>query len=262
MVLSVILMVFSGQGKLNFLSSSLSVVVLPIQYVVNWPFAVIRKMHDSVARQEALMDENQELRAKQVVLELRLQKLLSVEQENKELRSLLRSTDDVKVDVKVARLLDVNADSNKTEIVIDQGKHADLYLSQPVIDAQGVMGQVIHIGPRSSRVMLINDQRSAIPVENASNGLRSIAEGTGNSGQLQLTNVSKTEKLKVGDIFVTSGLGHIFPQGYPVGEVVQIKRLPGEQFARVMLKPVALLNRSNLVLLLWPKAVPIEEQTA
>ena len=114
------------------------------------------------------------------------------------------------------------------------------------------MGQVIDVGPMTSTVLLISDSKSAVPVRNNRTGERAILVGTNSIEQLSLINLPKTSSIHPGDVLVTSGLGRRYPEGYPVGRVEEVNSIPGEDFVKVMVSPVALLNRNRLVLLIWP----------
>src|SRR5690606_2254272 len=117
------------------------------------------------------------------------------------------------------------------QVVLNKGSRDGVYAGQPELDANGVMGQVIQVGPITSRVILPNDPHSGIAVENARNGLRAVAVGDSLTGKIRLNYVAKTMDIKLGDIFITSGLGDHYPQGYPVGKVVQYRKDPAHQFA-------------------------------
>jgi len=114
------------------------------------------------------------------------------------------------------------------------------------------MGQVIEVGRFTSRVMLITDPNSAVPVQVSRNGIRAIAMGKGYSDRLELINVSNTTDIRVGDKLITSGLGLRFPVGYPVGEVSAVEHISGKQFASITITPSAHLAQSLQVLLVWP----------
>ena len=116
-------------------------------------------------------------------------------------------------------------------------------------------GQVVAVNPLTSRVLLITDQKSALPVEDQRNGIRAIAVGSGDGAHLALMNVQKTAPIQMNDVFITSGLGGYYPAGYPVGKVTHLRRLPGAVFATITLTPTANLASTREVLLLQKKGV-------
>ena len=93
------------------------------------------------------------------------------------------------------------------------------------------------------------DANHAVPVQVNRNGVRSIAVGNGSLVEMELMFVPDTADIEVGDMLVTSGLGGRFPQGYPVAEVIRIEHDPGEHFAKIIVQPLAELNRSRHLLL-------------
>lgn len=229
----------------------LSAIVAPIQYAVDWPLEMIDHLRASVATQRALLQENAHLRAKQSLLKAQVQKFIALEKENQQLRALLQSLPRNQEHISLAQILAVVSDPYQREFVLSKGAHDGVYRGQAVLDANGVLGQIIFVGPLTSRVLLLTDNRSAIPVQDQRNGIRTIAVGTNADETLLLKHVPKTTSIKKGDMLLTSGLGKRFPQGYPLGEVVKVANRPGEQFAHIEIKASAQINRSQIVLLVW-----------
>jgi rod shape-determining protein MreC len=209
-------------------------------------------LNASVTTQRHLVHENEELRVREILLQSRLQKLLSLEEENAHLRQLLQSTAEVSGRVQVARLLAVSLDPNLQQVVLNKGSNDQVYQGQPVLDAFGVMGQVIGVGPLTSKLLLITDKLSAVPVEDYRNGIRAVAVGLGSSGQLALMNVPNENDIQPGDLFVTSGLGLCYPVGYPVGIVSKIQQGNDSPTEKILLTPMAHLDQTEQVLLVWP----------
>jgi len=136
---------------------------------------------------------------------------------------------------------------------VDRGTRDHVYVGQPVLDGYGIFGQVINVGLMTSKILLLTDRRSAVPVKNERNGFRAVAKGMGLSGQLILVNMPDTADVQVGDIFVSSGLGLRYPVGYPVGKVVNIVHSQNmDQTREVILAPMAHLDQAEQVLLSWP----------
>lgn len=231
----------------------LSLVVAPMQYFVDRPVEFIRWVDTSFTTQQNLLIENAQLRARELLLYAKLQKVLALERENEQLKALLRSSSNIQEKVTVAQLMAVDLAPYTQQIIIDKGERDGVYVGQPVLDAYGVMGQVIAVGPINSRVLLISDPRSAIPVQNNRNGNRAIATGVGFDGVLELINVPITADFRQGDVMVTSGLGGHYPPGYPVGIISKVKLSPGERFLNINLTPSSHVNQSRQVLLVWPK---------
>ncbi len=219
---------------------------------MHWPLQLLGWLDSSITSHESLLQENTNLRAEQILLRAQVQQLISLEKENKQLRALLQSSPRAQGKVVAAQLLAVDTDPFSQEVILDRGSRVGVFVGQPVLDANGVMGQIIKVGPLTSLVLLLTDTRSAIPVQVSSNGTRAIAKGTGAVDSLELLNIPKTTQIKSGDLLVTSGLGQRFPEGYPVGTVKSVISRPGNHFADITVTPAAHLNRSRLVLLVWP----------
>ncbi len=243
--------------------SQISVVILPLQTIVDRPVQFYHWVENSFSTQQDVLEENARLRARQIMLQAKLQKLLSLERENAQLRELLSSsTSHVSDKMVVAQLLSADLDPLTQEVVVDKGTREGVFIGQPVLDAYGIMGQVIDVGLFTSKILLITDARSAIPVQDTRNGLRAIVSGTSYSDELILLHTPTTVDVKVGDYFVTSGLGGRFPFGYPVGQVAAIKKATTERFASIIIKPAAHVDRARLVVLVWPPETPDAKEKA
>ena len=176
-----------------------------------------------------------------------------LEQENRRLRELLGSTMNFKEKVMIAELLAVELEQFRNMIEINKGSRDGVYDGQPVVDAHGIIGQVVHVGPFSSNVLLITDPSHAVPVQVNRNGLRAVAVGTGRNNSLLLEHLPTNSDIQVGDLIVSSGLGRRFPRGYPVGTVSSIKLEPGAPFGTIHVRPSAMLAQNREVLLVWPQ---------
>lgn len=245
---------------MNTLRASIAVFVYPLQYVVNFPANVGSWASESFTRRKTLQEDNSTLRTQNFILTTQLQKLNFIEAENIYLRSLLESSKRVGERFLIAELLSVDMDPFKQQVTINKGSlsNHDIYAGQPFVDAKGVMGKLNHILPFSSTALLITDPGHALPVQVNRNGLRAIAKGTGNPTRLKIPHLPNNADIKVGDLLVTSGLGCVFPVGYPAAIVVEINIDPSLPFAEVFAEPVADLYRSREMLLVWPsgKAKP------
>ncbi len=231
--------------------------VHPIQQVIDLPRVFGFWLAEGIQSRESLQEENASLRKRNLLLQNRLQKLEAIEAENGRLRKLLNASfiygaihqDDR---VRLAEIISIDLDTFSQEVVLNKGGDDAVYVGQPLMDANGVMGQIIRTTPGSSTALLLSSPHHAIPVQNRRNGLRSIAIGTGDPSQLKLRFIPTESDLIEGDTFITSGLGGRFPYGYPVGTVHTIQIREGERFAEVTLNALARLERSREVLLVWP----------
>lgn len=198
-----------------------------------------------------LRAENEKLKTELLIHQRKLQQMAALAAENVRLRQLLNATDMLQDKVLIAELIGVSPNPLSHIVIINRGTKDGVYEGQPVLDAFGLMGQIVEADEDSSRVLLISDPTHAIPVQVNRNGVRAIAEGTGDLNRLNLRHVSINADIREGDLLVSSGLGERFPVGYPVAEVEQVVRNSGQAFARVIARPMARLDRSRHVLLVF-----------
>lgn len=248
-----LMMVDCRDRSLPWVRTVFTGVMMPVQFSVDYPLRIVAWGHSLMSSKKTLVDENMRLRYQQTVLEAQLQKFLALRNENSELKSLLSASSSAQMRSMAARILAVDTTSSRQIIVISKGSRDGVIRGQAVLDARGVMGQVIDVGLLTSTVLLISDSKCAVPVLNQRTGERAIVVGTNYIGRLSLVNLPKTSSVSVGDLLVTSGLGEHYPEGYPVGFVDEVQNTSGEDFIKVLVSPVAWLNRSRLVLLVWPE---------
>ncbi len=244
------------------LRASLSLIIYPIRYIVNMPADMGNWASDAFMSRKSLQAENLDLKTKNRLLKAELQKFNYVKTENLHLRALLKSSKKFDSRVLIAELLSVDLDPYKRQVVINKGSNHGVYPGQPMVDAQGVMGLITNVGLFTSTALLITDPEHATPIQLLRNGLRAIASGTGAANRFELENIPNNSDIKVGDEFVTSGLGCVFPTGYPAGRIVEINTDPSLPFAQVIAEPAAALDRSREVLLVWPSNERLNDATS
>ena len=236
--------------KLDALRNYLSFAVYPIHWIADMPGRMAASIQRYGVTYRQLMQENEQLKQEQFLQNARMQKFMALEAENTRLRALLQSTPRSGESLLAAEIIRVNSDPFVHRVILDKGAMQGVMVGQPVIDAQGIIGEVIEVYPSTSRIILLTDANYGIPVENVRNGVRGIAAGTGAIKSLELQYVPNTVDLTEGDVLVTSGLDGRYPPGYPVGIVSHIEHDPGESFTRVRIAPSAHLERSRHVLLI------------
>nr|WP_207162384.1 rod shape-determining protein MreC [Thiocapsa imhoffii] len=229
----------------------LSVLTDPLHFAVDAPTRAIRATQERLVRESQLRALNQALRRENLLLKGRLQQFEALEAENMRLRDLLGSSFNVGERVLIAEILAVDLTPARQQVMLNKGANAGVFIGQPVLDANAVMGQVVRVNPSSSVVLLITDSEHALPVEVNRNGLRSIAAGTGVGHDLELLYIPKNADIREGDLLVTSGMGERFPPGYPVARVTVVRQDPDNPFTTVLAEPTARLDRSREVLLVW-----------
>lgn len=233
-VLSVTLMVVDARFTLlKPVRSQMSLVLMQSYWITDLPQRLWQGVASQFGSRTELVAENEKLKTENLLLQGRMQKLAALTEQNVRLRELLNSSALVNEKVEVAELIGMDPNPFTHRIIINKGERDGVVLGQPVLDARGLMGQVVELMPYTSRVLLLTDTTHSIPVQVNRNGLRAIASGTGNPESLELRHVADTADIKVGDLLVSSGLGQRFPAGYPVATVKEVIHDSGQPFAIV-----------------------------
>ncbi|HEV7432958.1 MAG TPA: rod shape-determining protein MreC [Steroidobacteraceae bacterium] len=222
----------------------------PVQVAVNSPLAAWHWMTDSFSTRGTLRTENKQLHTQIQELQLATLRQQALEHENAQLRELQAALPPLIKKWLVAEVIGVDSGILRQRLIINKGKHQGVQLNEPVVDSSGILGQVAHIGPWSSEVILITDPEHAIPVQVARNGLRTIAVGAGNADELLLPYLAANSDVKSGDLLTSSGLGGVFPAGYPVGHITGVRREANQLLAQVRAEPQAKVDRTREVMLI------------
>ncbi|WP_299598899.1 rod shape-determining protein MreC [uncultured Microbulbifer sp.] len=226
----------------------LSSLSAPFYWLTDTPSRVGGWAGEQLRTRDELLEENSRLQHQVMLLEQQTQLLAAVRAENTQLKELMNSAESVDQRVLVAQVIGVSPDPLEHVVIIDKGRSDGLRQGTAIMDASGLLGQVIEAGNISSRVLLITDANHALPVQVLRNSVRAVAEGTGDLYRLKLRHLANTSDIREGDLLLSSGLGGRFPAGYPVGEVTAVKRDPGRAFADVDVQPRGRMNRSRFVL--------------
>lgn len=230
---------------------ALTVAITPVVIVADMParsIAGVARIFQTRASMRADLDR---MDAELLLLRAKTSKMAALTAENNRLRDLLGSAAKLQDNVLVAEMIAVDPNPETLLVMIDKGSTSGVFVGQPLLDAEGLMGQVVSVSPYTARVLLLSDASHSVPVQVTRSNLRLIAQGTGSVGQLELRHVQATADIEVGDLLVSSGLGGRFPVGYPVARVTSIDHDPGEPFAVVRAAPTARLDRSRHVLLVF-----------
>jgi len=237
----------------------------PIYWVAAAPARAVGAVYGAVIERRELGRANTLLREQLLLAEARLSRLAAVQDQNTRLRELLQTRSRLGLKVQLAELVDVDLDPFRHRLVLDAGSKVGVRAGQAVMDAYGVMGQILEVSPERSVVILITDASHALPVRVVRTGLRTIAYGSGDITQLKLPHIPFSADLKPGDRLVTSGVGGQFPAGLPVGVVKTVTPDDSATFALALATPSAGLTRSGEVLLLHEErgalapAAPVED---
>jgi rod shape-determining protein MreC len=275
--LSILLLVIDHRyNHLDAARKAIGATVYPLRVIVDAPVSLWRWLGETTSSRNELQLRNSRLNVERLLTQARLQRFAALEAENARLRAMLEATTRVRDQVRVAEIMSVSSNPFRHVLVVDKGTRDGVFDGQVLIDADGVVGQIIEAGVLSSQGILISDPDHALPVLVNRNGLRTIAVGTGEFDRLDLPFLPNNADIREGDLLVTSGLGGAFPAGYPVAIVASVLRIPQEPFAAVSAEPSAALSRVREIMLIWttvddpaeedapadaPEAVASEETT-
>lgn len=251
-IVSVVVMVLDHRGGyLDTANTWLRTAVTPLYAVVQTPFEIWNWLTGSFSDRTRLRTENARLTEELRVARVKLLRFDALNEENRRLRAIRDASQGVGERTLIAEIVSVDVDPFRHRVRINKGSEDGVFKGQPVLDAFGIVGQVTRVDRSGSEIILISDNEHAIPVQVNRNGIRSIAVGTGDIHRLSLPYLTIESDMKPDDLLVSSGLDGIFPAGYPVARISKVERNPSETFARVEAKPLAQLDRSREVLLLW-----------
>ncbi|HZD51681.1 MAG TPA: rod shape-determining protein MreC, partial [Woeseiaceae bacterium] len=228
---------------LDTVRKAIGAAVYPLRIAVDAPISLWRWVEESTTRRNDLLLQLGRLETERMLTRARLQRFAALESENARLRDMLEAKSRVRDRVQVAEIMSVSSNPFRHVLVIDKGTRDGTFEGQAMIDAHGVVGQIIEPGLLSSQGVLISDPDHALPVQVNRSGLRTIAVGTGEYDRLDLPFLPNNADIEEGDLLVTSGLGGAFPPGYPVGTVDSVLRLPQNPFADVSARPAASLGQ-------------------
>ena len=251
-VLGIILMILDHRDdQISAVRNAIGTAVYPLRVVVDAPFRFWDWAGEATASRNSMQLEIDRYRIGQLLTNARLQRMAALEAENARLRDLLDARSQVRDQVRVVEIMAVDANPYRHNIVIGIGELDGVYDGQAIVDADGVVGQVILADRHTAQAVLISDPDHALPVEVNRNGLRTIAVGTGDFDRLDLPFLPNNADIQKGDLLITSGLGGAFPSGYPVAVVEAIDRMPQNPFAIVTAAPSAALDQVREVMLIF-----------
>lgn len=237
-------------GLLQTMRYQASVLIEPIFYVAALPARLAGHVSDAFADRQNLRDDNRQLRESLLLSEARLNRLQTLADQNQRYRELLDVKNRLGLKVQVARLVGVDLGPYRHRVVVGVGRNQGVRDGMTVMDAHGVMGQVVELSRNTAQVMLITDPNHAIPVVDERSNLRVIAHGTGSPDHLRISAIPLSADIRAGDRLVTSGLGGRFPAGFPVARIDQIRGDADGMFEVASAVPTARLGQSSEVLLL------------
>ena len=253
---SLVILAIDHREAVNMPRLPFAAIVEPVRQAVHVPARFFQKVSELASSQSELASEIQRLKEEALLLKGKQLRFEALEQENTRLRGLLDSTFKVGDQVLIAEPLSINIVPYENLVVVNKGSRYGIEPGQAVVDGNGVVGQVLRVTTHNADVVMITDPSHAIPVQINRNGLRTIAVGTGETDHLKLPYLAGSADVLPGDLLVTSGLGGVFPAGYPVARIVS--QPSGDQASgKLVAIPVAQLDRNRELLVVRSDSTPL-----
>lgn len=240
----------SSSRLLQPVRSSIDMAMTPIIYLAEFPYMAANGIGRAMVSRAAMLEQIDQLTQRNLKLTQLTQQIEALRNENNQMRTLLGSKPRTRDPALIAEIVGVTPVSTAHQVLIDKGSSNGVRIGHAVLDSEGLFGQVLQVSLLSARVLMITDSRHGLPTEVVRNGLRGIANGTGEIDRLQINDLPLTADIRVGDKIVASGLGGVYPYGYPVGEVEAVRPGPSHNFTLVDVRPSAQLDRAHHILVI------------
>jgi rod shape-determining protein MreC len=253
LTLSIIFLVLDNNYAIsNKVRFNTSYIIEPIYTISAWPSSIYNNISKHFDSKKDLIKKNELLEKKIIIQSGIIQKIPSLQKENKRLKELLNSsTTTNSLKILIAELIKVNLSPFSNKLIINKGKENNLYLGQVAIDNLGLLGQVSEINKDFSVITLISDPGHALLAVNARTNKRIVVSGIGDNRKLKAIYIPLNEDVKQGDILITSGLDNIFPEGYLIGQITKVEKNLNQNFQDVDIVPSSSLSSNREVMLLW-----------
>lgn len=212
--------------------------------------------------------ENQQLKERLTQLETELHMARQAATETERLKSLMNLSEQTNLKTVPARVIARDPSVWFNTITINRGSSAGVEVNMPVVTAGGIVGRIITVGPWSSQVMLITDEKAgagAVVGQLGQSGALGSVRGRADLGVglIEMRYVSGLEKVEVNDYVMTTGQDGIYPPGLNVGRVIEVKNGTATQAHQILIQPGAQLDHLEevAVLLYHPPPRSVPEQT-
>jgi len=238
-------------SRMTPLRTALKLLIYPLEYAVDLPYSITNSTKEFFTQHQTLSSDNRELRTLVGVYAARDQKYFSIARENQRLRKQLDATPAVREKFTLAEILSVSANPFSRTVVINKGTNEGIFVGQVALSNNNIYGQVESVTPDSAMIIQLTDLRHDIHVRNTRTGLGALASGTGKFNQLELKHVETSMDIQIGDVFVSSGLGQLFPPDFPVAKVNSVAYNPGDSFMKVKARSLADFTKTREILMIW-----------
>ncbi len=237
----------------------LSLMIYPVQWLALRPQVAWHDMGDVFEGKQDVLDNLQAAQAQLLAQSVRTVQLEQLELENRHLRELLELRQRMGTPAVAAEVLYEAGDPFTRKMVLDKGALSGVVQGSPVMDEQGILGQITRVHPLVSEITLVTDREHSIPVLNTRTGTRGVAFGeSGGAPLLELRYMATNADIEIGDVLTTSGVDGVYPPGIPVAKVVKVERRADSVFARILCESLARVQGARHVMVLAPVKLPIE----
>jgi len=238
-------------GVARPLRLGLSAALAPIQLVATSPVRWLQTWGQHFADLSQAQSKAAKADLALVGMGLQNAELLQLRAENTRLRQLLDVRDRRFTQAVTAEVLFATADPYSRKVLINKGMQQGLRLGSPVLGAQGVIGQITQVYPRSAEVSLLIGQNFTLPVRNLRTGAASVAYGlpTVGAGAVEIKHLPSNADVQVGDVLSTSGMDGVYPPDLAVATVTLVERKTSTTFARVYARPTAQMGAAYVLVL-------------
>ncbi len=258
--LSVLLITADYRDSIPAARTGLSIAVYPLKVLVDFPHRTTQAISEFFTSHEKLSKENKELRKMVTIYSARDQKYRSIAAQNTRLRDVLHTAEMFDDSYLLADILKVDSGNFRQTVTINKGSKQGAYEGQIALAGNSIFGQIIHTSTQSSSVMQLSDTKHSIPVRNSRTGETALAVGTGEVNVVRLEHIKDIDDIKTGDLYISSGLGLLFPPDFPVAVVKEKHYNPADSMTTISAKTVTDFNRTRELLLIWQAKRTVEEQ--
>ena len=237
---------------------ALSLIVYPVQWVALRPQVLWAHVDDVFESKQEALSVAEASRAKLLAQAVSASQVKQLQLENIHLRNLLDLKQRNPTPAMAAEVIYEAADPFTRKMILNKGATQGIQTSSPVMDDQGILGQVTRVHPLVSEITLVTDREHSIPVLNTRTGARGVAFGESDGAPLlELRYMATNADIEEGDVLTTSGVDGIYPPGIPVAKVVKVERRADSVFARILCESLARVQGARHVMVLEPVKLPL-----
>lgn len=250
-VASILLFAADHRSNVPAVRTGLSIAVYPLKIMVDLPYTTTKTVTNFFKSHKKLSDENKDLRRLVTIYSARDQKYRSIAGQNLRFRELLQTAEAFDETYLLSNILTIDTSRFKRMAHINKGTSDGAFEGQIALAGNSIYGQVIHSSPYSSIIMQLSDPKHTIPVRNARTNEKALAVGTGEVNIVRLEHIENIDNIRANDLYVSSGLGLLFPPDFPVAIVKKREYNPADSMTTVTARTITDFSRAREILLIW-----------